>query len=179
MFWFAWTANFDSIHWIVPTIAGVFLSASILLIFVSYLNYLTDSYLMFAASALAANTVARSACGAAAPLFTQYMFNALGVGGGGSLIGGVAALLAIIPFAFYKHGGAIRERSSFAPTPPPKAAAPEGEKQSPPGVERQQSGTHESETSSTAAGTEKETREEREEEEGEEHEAEEELSKAF
>jgi DHA1 family multidrug resistance protein-like MFS transporter len=72
---------------------------------------------MFAASALAANTVCRSACGAAAPLFTQYMFNALGVGGGGSLIGGVAVLLAPIPFVFYKYGGPIRERSKFAPTP--------------------------------------------------------------
>ena len=72
---------------------------------------------MFAASALAANTVCRSMGGAAAPLFTQYMFDALGVGGGGSLIGGFAALLAPIPFIFYKYGGPIRERSRFAPTP--------------------------------------------------------------
>lgn len=116
MFWFAWTGEYNSIHWVVPTLAGVFLATSILLIFVAYLNYLTDTYLMYAASALAANTVARSAAGAAAPLFTQYMFNALGVGGGGSLIGGVAALLAPIPFIFYKYGGPIRERSKFAPT---------------------------------------------------------------
>jgi hypothetical protein len=80
------------------------------------MNYLTDSYLMFAASALAANTVARSGAGAAAPLFTQYMFDALGVGGGGSLIGGVATLLAPIPFIFYKYGESIRKRSKFAPT---------------------------------------------------------------
>lgn len=120
MFWFAWTGEYNSVHWIVPTIAGVFLATSILLIFVAYLNYLTDTYLMYAASALAANTVARSAAGAAAPLFTQYMFDALGVGGGGSLIGGVACLLAPIPFIFYKYGGPIRERSKFAPTPQKK-----------------------------------------------------------
>lgn len=116
MFWFAWTAEFNSIHWIVPTLAGVFLSMSILLIFVAYLNYLTDTYLVYAASALAANTICRSACGAAAPLYTQKMFNALGVGGGGSLIGGVACLLAPIPFLFYKYGATIRDRSKFAPT---------------------------------------------------------------
>ena len=104
-------------HWIVPTTAGVFLATSILLIFVGYLNYLTDTYLMYAASALAANTVARSGAGAAAPLFTQYMFDALGVGGGGSLIAGVATLLAPIPFIFYKYGEPIRKRSKFAPTP--------------------------------------------------------------
>ena len=76
---------------------------------------------MYAASALAANTVARSAAGAAAPLFTNYMFSALGVGGGGSLIGGVACLLAPTPFLFYKYGQPIRERSKFAPTPQKKA----------------------------------------------------------
>jgi MFS transporter, DHA1 family, multidrug resistance protein len=44
------------------------------------------------------------------------MFGALGIGGGGSLVGGVGALLAIIPFAFYRYGRKIRERSKFAPT---------------------------------------------------------------
>ena len=87
-----------------------------LLIFVGYLNYLVDVYLMYAASAIAANTIARSACGAAAPLFTSQMFAAMGVGGGGSLIAGLATLLAIIPFLFYKYGKQIRMRSKFAPT---------------------------------------------------------------
>jgi len=82
---------------------------------------------MYAASALAANTVCRSACGAVAHLFTQYMFDALGVGGGGSLIGGVAVLLAPIPFVFYKYRGPIRERSKFAPTPQMKDGEGEGE----------------------------------------------------
>lgn len=117
MLWFAWSGAYNSVHWIVPTIAGGFLAASILLIFVAYLNYLTDTYLQLAASAIAGNTVARSACGAMAPLFTGHMFDALGVGGGGSLIAGVACLLAPIPFLFYKYGEGIRKRSRFAPTP--------------------------------------------------------------
>lgn len=123
MFGFAWSANFNYVHWIVPTIFGVILSSSILLVFVAYLNYITDSYLMFAASALAANTICRSACGAAAPLFTDYMFSAMGVGGGGSLIAGVACLLAPIPFVFYRYGEPIRKRSRFAPTEDKKEAA--------------------------------------------------------
>lgn len=145
MFWFAWTAEYNSIHWIVPTIAGVFLSTSILLIFVAYLNYLTDSYLSYAASALAANTVCRSACGAAAPLFTNQMFTALGVGGGGSLIAGVACLLAPIPFIFFKYGEPIRKRSKFAPTDnaddKPQAKAEDEENKSHPseGAERRRS----------------------------------------
>ncbi|KAI9705153.1 MAG: hypothetical protein M1820_005300 [Bogoriella megaspora] len=116
IFWFAWTAEYNSVHWAAPTVAGTFLATSILLIFVVFINYIIDSYLMYAASAVAANTVLRSACAAASPLFTQYMFNALGVGGAGSLIGGVGVLLMPIPFVFYKYGAAIRARSRFAPT---------------------------------------------------------------
>lgn len=115
IFWFAWTAEYNSIHWIVPTLAGTFLSTSILLIFTAYINYIIDVYAMYAASAVAANTVVRSASAAAAPLFTQYMFDTLGVGGAGSLIGGVAVLLAPIPFVFYKYGEGLRKRSKFSP----------------------------------------------------------------
>lgn len=71
---------------------------------------------MYAASAIAGNTVCRSALAAVAPLWTEQMFSALGVGGAGSLIGGVACLLAPIPFLFYKYGKRIRQRSKFAPT---------------------------------------------------------------
>ncbi|KAJ4124972.1 hypothetical protein NW768_009313 [Fusarium equiseti] len=129
MFWFAWTAEYNSIHWIVPTIAGTLLATSLMLIFVAYLTYLVDVYLMYAASAIAANTIARSACGAAAPLFTNQMFDALGVGGGGSLIGGVATILAVIPFLFYKYGKQIRVRSKFAPTKDKKAMKEKDEEQ--------------------------------------------------
>lgn len=140
MFWFGWTAHFSSVHWIVPTIAGGFAAAAMMTIFVSFLNCkslplphppsagtssahcfadIVDTYLMFAASAIAANTVARSAAGAAAPLFTNQMFRAMGIGGGSSLIGGVAVLLAFIPVLFYKYGESIRIKSRFAPTAPP------------------------------------------------------------
>ena len=42
------------------------------------------------------------------------MFGALGVGGGGSLIAGVATLLAGVPFVFWTYGKGIRRRSRFA-----------------------------------------------------------------
>ena len=45
------------------------------MIFVQCLNYIVDSYLMFAASAVAANTIMRSTVGAIFPLFATYMFN--------------------------------------------------------------------------------------------------------
>lgn len=116
IFWFAWTAEYNSIPWAVPTTAGAFLAMSILLIFFALVNYVIESYLAFAASALAANTILRSACAASSPLFTQYMFDALGIGGAGSLIGGIAVLLMPMPCLFYKYGPAIRARSKYAKT---------------------------------------------------------------
>lgn len=116
MFWFSWTAEYDNVPWIVPTLAGTFLATSLNLVFIGYFNYLTDTYMMYTASAMAANMIARSAAAAAAPLFTTQMFRALGVGGGGSLIGGVATLLIPVSFVFYRYGRAIRLRSKFAPT---------------------------------------------------------------
>jgi hypothetical protein len=131
MLWFAWTAEYYSVNWIVPTIAGTFLSESFLLIFVSYLNYIIDTYLMAAASAMAANTICRTLCGSVAPLFTRYMFENLGMGGAGSLIGGIATLLAPIPPVFYKYGRPICERLKFTP----KVSKPAGAHQEVPRVQ--------------------------------------------
>lgn len=45
--WFAWSANYNSIHWAVPTLGGTFLATSTVLLFVACLNYLSDTYLMY------------------------------------------------------------------------------------------------------------------------------------
>ncbi|KXJ86016.1 major facilitator superfamily domain-containing protein [Microdochium bolleyi] len=114
MFWLSWSANYNSVHWIVPTIAGALLATCLMLIFVANLNYIVDVYAEYAASVIAVNTLARCSCSAAAPLFTSQMFAALGVGGGGSLIAGMAALLAAIPFLLHHYGPVIRSRSKYA-----------------------------------------------------------------
>ncbi|PHH71786.1 hypothetical protein CDD82_6334 [Ophiocordyceps australis] len=114
LFWFAWTANYISIHWMVPTIAGAVLSCAMMLIFVSWTNYIVDSYGCYATSAAAANLSIRSMSSASAPLFTESMFKALGVARGASLIGGVATLLAVIPILLYKHGQKVRAKSKYA-----------------------------------------------------------------
>lgn len=71
--------------------------------------------MMYAASAIAVNTVVRSATASSALLFTKQMFGALGIGGGGSLIGGVGALLAVMPFTFYRYGRRIRAEVQESP----------------------------------------------------------------
>jgi DHA1 family multidrug resistance protein-like MFS transporter len=57
LFWFGWTGFTNDIPWIVPTLAGLAIGFGIFTVFLQLLNYIIDSYLMFAASAIAANTV--------------------------------------------------------------------------------------------------------------------------
>lgn len=108
------TCWYSSIHWMVPTVAGGVLATSLMMTFAAYINYVVDSYTEFATAAMAANTCARSIGSALSPLYTNYMFKALGVTGGGSLVAAVATALAIVPFILYKHGGAIRRKSKYA-----------------------------------------------------------------
>jgi DHA1 family multidrug resistance protein-like MFS transporter len=42
---FAWTGFIDTIHWLAPTAAGVFIGFGVLCIFLPCFNYLVDAYL--------------------------------------------------------------------------------------------------------------------------------------
>ncbi|OAP64225.1 hypothetical protein AYL99_00197 [Fonsecaea erecta] len=116
LFWFGWTGFKESIHWIVPTLSGLFTGFGLLAIFICCFNYIIDSYLMFAASAIAANTFLRSCLAAGFPLFARQMFDNLGIEWAGTLLGCIAALCVPIPVCFYFFGKKLRQRSKFAPT---------------------------------------------------------------
>jgi len=119
LFWFGWSGYRSDIHWIVPTLSGLMTGFGLLAIFLQALNYLVDAYLMFAASAIAANTFLRSLAAAVFPLFSTYMFDSLHVNWAGTLLGCVAVVMIPIPILFYTHGAKIRAKSKFAPTPKP------------------------------------------------------------
>lgn len=118
LFWFGWSGYRRDVHWIVPTLSGLLSGFGLLSIFLQSLNYLIDAYLMFAASAIAANTFLRSLAGAGFPLFATYMFNGMGIQWAGTLLGCVALVLVPIPVVFYYYGEKIRRRSAYAPTKP-------------------------------------------------------------
>lgn len=94
-------------------------------IFLQALNYIVDAYLMFAASALAGNTLMRSLFGAAFPLFGRQMFIGMHIQWASTLLGCVAVALAPIPFIFYKYGAKIRSKSKIAPVFSAPADEPE------------------------------------------------------
>lgn len=70
---------------------------------------------MYSASAFAANTIIRSAVGAAFPLFTVQMYEGLGINWASTLVGLIGLVFVPSPFLFYKYGAKIREKSQFAP----------------------------------------------------------------
>lgn len=125
LFWFGWTGYRKDIHWIAPTLSGLFTGFGLLAIFICCFNYLVDSYLMFAASVIAANTFLRSFAAAGFPLFARQMFNGLGIQWAGTLLGCFSLVLVPIPVLFYKYGHKLREKSKFAPTMKRKPAEPE------------------------------------------------------
>ncbi|KAK3313887.1 major facilitator superfamily domain-containing protein [Apodospora peruviana] len=113
LFWFAWT-NGPEIHWIVPIIASAFFAAGLVLVFLSLLGYLIDSYTVFAASVLAANAVLRSLFGAAFPLFTPYMYKDLGIHWASTIPAFLALACVPFPFLFWRYGAAIRMKCKYA-----------------------------------------------------------------
>ncbi|KAK5072429.1 hypothetical protein LTR51_005065 [Lithohypha guttulata] len=99
LFVFAWT-NYPSIHWIVCILA--------------LMNYLIDSYTIYAASVLAANSVLRSLFGAAFPLFTADMYSSLGIHWASTIPAFLALACTPFPYLFYKYGEPIRLKCKYA-----------------------------------------------------------------
>ncbi|KAJ4161601.1 uncharacterized protein LMH87_007632 [Akanthomyces muscarius] len=113
LFWFAWTSG-PEIHWAVCIAGSGFFAAGTLLVFLPLLNYLIDSYIVYAASVLAANSVLRSLFGAAFPLFTSHMYKHLGIHWASSIPAFLSLACLPFPFLFYKYGARIRARCKFA-----------------------------------------------------------------
>lgn len=84
------------------------------LVFLSQMNYLIDSYTIYAASVLAANSVPRSLFGAAFPLFTARMYASLGIHWASSIPAFLALACLPFPFLFYKYGEPIRLKCKYA-----------------------------------------------------------------
>ncbi|KAM0342922.1 hypothetical protein ACHAPU_009126 [Fusarium lateritium] len=113
LFWFAWTA-FPNVHWIVPIIGTVFFAWGLVLVFMALLNYLIDSYVIFAASVMAANSALRSLFGAAFPLFTRQMYGGLGVQWASSIPAFLALACVPFPFLFFRYGKRMRRNCKYA-----------------------------------------------------------------
>ncbi|CAM9019845.1 unnamed protein product [Wickerhamomyces anomalus] len=103
IFWLTWTGNYhNKVHWMAPTASGVFTGFGLITIFNSSINYIIDSYLIFAASAMAANAFLRAAFACAFPLFSVAMFHNMGTNWAGLLLACVGFVLIPVPFLFFQ-----------------------------------------------------------------------------
>ncbi|KAJ5220680.1 uncharacterized protein N7469_009567 [Penicillium citrinum] len=114
LFWFGWTSS-PNVHWAPQVIAGIPIGMGILVIFMQGLNYIIDVYMMYANSAIAANTLIRSALGGAFPLFATQMYHKLGVNWASSVLGFITIAMIPIPVLFFFYGAKIRAMSRFTP----------------------------------------------------------------
>ncbi|KAL8778685.1 MAG: hypothetical protein Q9213_007299 [Squamulea squamosa] len=113
LFWFGWT-SFPQTHWIAPTLAIGCATMGIFSIYLAVFNYLADTYHIYASSALAAQSFCRNMLGGIFPLIANQMFTAMTYQGASSLLGGIGAILTIVPWVLVFYGPRIRARSKFA-----------------------------------------------------------------
>lgn len=114
LFWLGWTAE-PEYHWILPVIAAgrwpvfshtshtvltdltAFIGAGFNTIFQQCINYLVDTYTLYSASAVSANTLLRSLFACGLPLAAGPMFRNMGVGPAASVLGGLSCLGLPVP----------------------------------------------------------------------------------
>jgi MFS family permease len=111
-FWYGWCTEYKT-HWISPILSLIPFGFGIMGLFLPITTYLVDSYPMYAASALAANTVLRSLVGALLPLAGPSMYSSMGLGWGNSLLGFICVAMIPVPTLIYKYGGKLRKSQRF------------------------------------------------------------------
>ncbi|KXX77959.1 Fluconazole resistance protein 1 [Madurella mycetomatis] len=107
-FWYGWSTHYET-HWIIP-ILGLFPFAfGVIGLYLPLMTYLVDCYPMYAASAIAANTVLRSLAGMLLPLAGPAMYENLGLGWGNSLLGFLCVIMIPVPMLIHRFGGRLRK----------------------------------------------------------------------
>lgn len=84
---------------------------------------MADAYGIYSASAMAALGMTRSVAGAFLPLAVEDLLAVLGIAWSCTLLGGISAVLALVPFGFIAYGERIRGGSRFSAALRPGATA--------------------------------------------------------
>ncbi|EHK46866.1 uncharacterized protein TrAtP1_010536 [Trichoderma atroviride] len=113
LFAFAWT-NSPSIHWSASIILSAPFGFGCVLVFLSCLNYLIDSYTIYAASVLGASAMLRAFFGTAFPLFTDQMYDGIGIHWASTIPAFLTLICLPFPFVMLKYGEMIRLKCKYA-----------------------------------------------------------------
>ncbi|KAF2212828.1 hypothetical protein CERZMDRAFT_121117 [Cercospora zeae-maydis SCOH1-5] len=101
------------VFWFWPIFGTMFTGIGMIIGFMAVMTYLVDVYGIYAASAVAANTVLRSIFGGVFPLFALQMYDALGLDWGNALLAFLAFAISPIPVLFWIYGERIRTSPRF------------------------------------------------------------------
>ncbi|KAL6692411.1 MFS general substrate transporter [Trichoderma pleuroticola] len=113
LFAFAWT-NSPSIHWAVSITLSAPFGFGCVLVFLSCLNYLIDSYTIYAASVLGASAMLRAFFGVAFPLFTDQMYGNIGIHWASTIPAFLTLACLPFPFVMLKFGQTLRLKCKYA-----------------------------------------------------------------
>ncbi|KAI1809076.1 MFS general substrate transporter [Poronia punctata] len=108
LFIYGWSAQYR-IHWIVPIIGTGFCGIGNILVFFCIQTYLVDAFTVYAASAIASNTIIRSVAGGVLPLAGLRLYDKLGLGWGNSLLGFIAVAFLPTSVIILKYGEQLRK----------------------------------------------------------------------
>ncbi|KAL4932151.1 MFS transporter [Aspergillus undulatus] len=106
--------QYGYLHWSGPAIALAPIAIGIFYIFESTYSFTSDCYGDSSSSAIAGQGLLRNTLGAVSPLFASQFFHNVGSQYAGLILAIAGTALALIPFAFFKWGPAIRARSKLA-----------------------------------------------------------------
>lgn len=109
LFLYGWAAQYK-VHWIVPIIGTALCGVGNILVFFCIQTYLVDAFTVYAASAIASNTIIRSIAGGVLPLAGLRLFDRLGYGWGNSLLGFIAIAFLPTSFIILKFGERLRKK---------------------------------------------------------------------
>jgi hypothetical protein len=116
LMWFTWTVPpaVPQVHWLVPTAALVPVGFAVNEMAYTLSAYLTDTYLLYSASAFCGLAFVRALVSGLMPLVGQQMYPALGTNIAGTVVACFAVVFCLAPWVFFRYGRALRERSPFA-----------------------------------------------------------------
>ncbi|KAJ3950466.1 GTPase-activating protein [Colletotrichum fioriniae] len=111
--WFGWTAR-PEINYLVPIVGSSLFTAGGLLLYISILNYLAESYPDHVNSVLAGNELFNAMCGATFPLFIPPMYYRFDVLGSSMILAIFAVAFVPLPYILYMRGAKLRRQSNYA-----------------------------------------------------------------
>jgi len=115
LFGSGWAGQYpDKVNAFVVIMFTGFFGVGAFILFQCIFAYFGDVYYAEIGSVLTLNDLFRSSYGAGFPLFAGALFSHLGIGGGSSLLGGIACLFIPAPYLFIRYGKQFRARSKYA-----------------------------------------------------------------